>query len=61
MQKLQKKGQATLLILLPDYFQMLLTGFAALLNYSSISACLFALCKKNKQEDLVWALVKTRV
>lgn len=27
-----KKGQPALLILLPDYFQMLLNGFAALLN-----------------------------
>lgn len=47
-----KKGWPALLILLPDYFQMLLSGFAALLNYSCILACLFVLCKKSKQEDL---------
>lgn len=47
-----KKGQPALLILLPDYFQTLLNRFAALLNYSSILACLFVLCKKSKHEDL---------
>lgn len=61
MQQTTKKGQPVLLILLPDYFQMLLNRFAALLNYSSILACLFELCKKNKQEDLALAVDKTRV
>lgn len=47
-----KKGWPVLLILWPDYFQMLLNRFAAMLNYSCILACLFVLCKKSKQEDL---------
>lgn len=49
--RLQKR-MVVLLILLSDYFQMLLHRFAALLNYSCILACLFVLSKKSKQEDL---------